>query len=674
MGQGSGNTYSWSTDAVTPFTSTQQTPNVTGSSTTNNSGNYTVVVTNSFLCTASAVEVVTVNPNPTLSAVVTQNVGCVGGSDGIITATASNGTPVYNYTNDGFASQNNSGVFNNLPVGTQTITVQDDNGCSTTIISPALTAISSTPTTVAVTVPFTGMPTNVCNGTTATLSIAAVPNATMYIWDAPAGAYFNGVATNVSPFTTSTPSVTVTYGNPSGSLYTTGVQAANGCGASLRKVQKTRGLTSVPASVSGSLTACASTTGTYTTPVIPEASSYVWTVTGNATVSGTGTTATVTFGAGWTGGTLCVSSATSCYTSPAKCIAISNTATALSSLTGATTACPNTVLPYSVNASGGAATYAWTAPAGATIASGQGTPSVTVSYSAGYSAVGSICVNVTSICGITSANKCKTVAPGLPTQPSSITGSLSGLCNQTKIYSCPSQGGATTYNWTSPGSISSGQGSTSISTTFGTFTTGNVCVTASNTCGSSIARCVPVKGAPNTPGAITATPSSWCANTSGIEFDVNVSALTGIYSLNWAYPTSPVATYVLGGGNSTSLIMDWGTGSGAINVTASNACGNATKTSSWSSTCRQGEVGTVSTLTVSPNPTTGMININYTAQKGSTVINVLDLAGRVVMGQTVSSVDGSNNTQLDMSKLAKGAYMLSVQSTQGNKQVKVVVE
>ncbi len=672
-GQTTGNTYSWSTDAVTPFTSAQQNPSVTGSATVNNSGNYTVVVTNSFLCTATAVESVTVNPNPVLNLVSVQNVGCVGGSDGVITVSASNGTPNYDYSADGFATQNNTGVMTNLPTGPTTVVVLDANGC-TGSLTQSLTAISSTPTTAAVVVPFTGMPTNVCAGTTANLSIAAVPNATMYIWDAPAGAYFNGNVLNVSPFTTSTPSVTVTYGAPSGSLYTTGVQAANGCGASLRKTQKTRGLTSVPASVSGALTACASTGGTYTTPAIPEASSYLWTITGNATVSGTGTTATVTFGPGWTGGTLCVSSQTSCYTSPAKCIAITNTAATLSNLTGATTACPNTVLPYSVNASGGAATYAWTAPPGATIASGQGTNNVTVSYGAGYSAVGSICVNVTSICGITSPTKCKTVAPGLPTVPSSITGSLTGLCNQTKVYSCPSQGAGVTYNWTSPGAITSGQTTTSISTTFGAFSTGNVCVTATNSCGTSASRCVPVKGAPNAPGAITATPGSWCANTAGIEFDVNVGALTGSYVLNWAYPSSPVATYVLGGGNSTSLIMDWGTGSGAINVTASNACGAATKTSTWSSTCREGAVAEVSSMTVSPNPTTGVINVSYTASKGSTVIRVLDLAGRVVMTQNTSSVEGSNNTQLDMSKLAKGAYMLSVQSTQGAKQIKVVVE
>ena len=310
-------------------------------------------------------------------------------------------------------------------------------------------------------------------------------------------------------------------------------------------------------------------------------------------------------------------------------------------------------------------------------ASGSSTTnSIAVTFGPGYNSVGSICVSVTSICGVTSAVKCKTVAPGLPSQPSSISGPTNGLCGQSVVYTCPSQGPGTTYTWTVPAGafIVSGQGTTSVNVSYGTFTTGSVCVTASNTCGSSTARCITVKGAPASPIAITATPSSWCANTPGIEFNANVSNVTGAYTLSWLYPTSPVATYTLGGGNSTQLILDWLTGTGNVNVTAYNACGSGTKSTTWSNTCREGEVGTVNTFTVSPNPTTGVVYVNYTAQKGNTVVNVLDLAGRVVMTQTANSVEGVNTMQLDLSKLAKGAYMLNVQSAQGNKQVKVVVE
>lgn len=674
LGQGTGNTYSWTTNALAPFTSSQQTPNVTSSAITDNSGDYTVVVTNIFLCTASVTENVIVNENPTLNLVSTQNVGCIGGNDGVITVSASGGSSPYVYSTDNFSTQNTTGVMNNLPSGPSTVEVQDGNNCSASLTA-SLTYTSTVPTSASVVVPFIGMPTNVCNGTTATLSIPAVSNATMYIWDAPAGSYFNGNVLNVSPFTTNTPSVTVTYGAPSGSLYVTGVQAANGCGGSLRKIQKTRGTISVPASISGSLTKCQNTTETYSIAAVDAATSYLWTITGDASVSGTGTSVTVTFGPAWNGGTLCVSAQTSCYTSPSKCIAISNSASTLNSISGSFSACPNSVLAYSVPASTGAATYNWTAPPGASVTSGAGTSNVSVTYSPGYSSVGSICVSVTSICGVTSALKCKTVAPGLPTVPSSITGALTGLCNQSIAYSCPSQGVGTTYTWTAPSgaTVSSGQGTTSISVQYGPFSTGNVCVVANNACGSSSARCVPVKGAPNSAGAITANPSSWCAGDQ-VEFTVNTSALTGSYIINWSYPGPSVATYVIGGGNSSSLTLDWVTGTGNINVITSNACGAATKTSTWSSTCRQGELANVSSLTVFPNPTTDVINVTYSATKGHTDITVLDLAGRVVLTQNSNSVEGINNTQIKMSGLAKGAYLLQIQSTQGTRQVRVVVE
>jgi hypothetical protein len=44
------------------------------------------------------------------------------------------------------------------------------------------------------------------------------------------------------------------------------------------------------------------------------------------------------------------------------------------------------------------------------------------------------------------------------------------------------------------------------------------------------------------------------------------------------------------------------------------------------------------------------------------------------MTKTTSSIDGMNNTQLDLSGVAKGAYMIHVQSTNGSQQVRVVVE
>ncbi|GIV33764.1 MAG: hypothetical protein KatS3mg031_1299 [Chitinophagales bacterium] len=56
------------------------------------------------------------------------NVACNGDSSGSITVAASNGTPPYQYSLDGVNFQN-SGTFNNLPVGNYTVTARDAIGC-----------------------------------------------------------------------------------------------------------------------------------------------------------------------------------------------------------------------------------------------------------------------------------------------------------------------------------------------------------------------------------------------------------------------------------------------------------------------------------------------------------------------------------------------------------------
>ncbi|HOZ91123.1 MAG TPA: hypothetical protein PKX59_09415 [Bacteroidia bacterium] len=208
--------------------------------------------------------------------------------------------------------------MNNLPTGMSTIYVADGNACQAQI-SGSLTYTSTAPPAQSVNVPILGMPAYACNGTTATISVAAVANATQYTWDGPVGTTFNG---NPSPYISTTPSVTVVFGAPNGSGYRIGVQAGNGCGSSLRKSQWLRGIVSTPAAVSGATTTCANSSGTYSTVAVDGATSYLWTVSGDATVSGNGTSVTVNFGPSWTGGTLCVSAQTPCFNSPSKCLVI----------------------------------------------------------------------------------------------------------------------------------------------------------------------------------------------------------------------------------------------------------------------------------------------------------------------------------------------------------------
>jgi hypothetical protein len=76
-------------------------------------------------------------PEPAIAltgnAAVTQNVSCYGFSDGIITASASGGWGLYQYSKDGGATWQNSPVFNGLVAGSYTIKVKDLYNCIITL-------------------------------------------------------------------------------------------------------------------------------------------------------------------------------------------------------------------------------------------------------------------------------------------------------------------------------------------------------------------------------------------------------------------------------------------------------------------------------------------------------------------------------------------------------------
>ncbi len=516
----------------------------------------------------------------------------------------------------------------------------------------------------------TGAPLDVCPPATGiTLTTTNDPTASSYTWYMGPGT--NGVTFN--PASTTNTQV-IDLATTSNSTYGIRVVANNACGASAYRSISIRRAVSTPAAVTGPVTVCANGTYGYSTAPVTGATSYLWSGPAGTMFNGSNPTpyttasnsVSATLPAGFTTGTIGVAAQVACFTSTVKTLAVSTSAVALGVITGNAVVCPGQTYAYTVPASSGAASYTWTLPAGATGTSS--TNSINVTYGASVPSA-NVCVTATSICGVNTLPRCKSVAPGIPAQPASITGPTNGLCNQTINYTCPSQVGVT-YNWTGPAGsvVNSGQGTNGISITFPIYSdvpAKTLCVTASNSCGTSAARCITVRGAPNTPASITANPSSWCANTSGIEFNANTSNVSGNYTLSWTYPGPSVATYVIGGGNTTMLLLDWGTGSGNVTVTAQNACGSGTKILAASSTCREDEIGAEATaMQVYPNPSTGIVNVDFTATISNVImLTVTDMAGRIVTSQPVETAAGINRLQLDLSHVAKGVYTLNLSAT-----------
>ena len=118
------------------------------------------------------------------------------------------------------------------------------------------------------------------------------------------------------------------------------------------------------------------------------------------------------------------------------------------------------------------------------------------------------------------------------------------------------------------------------------ITTGQVCAYAVNSCGTSLSKCVTVKGAPNTPLAITCYNSPMCPYAQGAQFTADTTGLGGCTFL-WTYPAT--TTYVSGQGT-PAITLNWGSANGPVSFKAINACGFALRSLTITCGClRQGD-------------------------------------------------------------------------------------
>jgi hypothetical protein len=126
---GSGSGYTYSTNNGASFTGSGTPFTFSGLV----AGTYGVVVKDSVSCLSTATVVTITDPGgPSLSLGQTPTT-CNGGSDGQVTATFSGGTGPYQVKIDAgsYATQNSPYTFTGLAAGSHTVTVKDNNGCTT---------------------------------------------------------------------------------------------------------------------------------------------------------------------------------------------------------------------------------------------------------------------------------------------------------------------------------------------------------------------------------------------------------------------------------------------------------------------------------------------------------------------------------------------------------------
>ncbi|MFN5355655.1 MAG: T9SS type A sorting domain-containing protein, partial [Bacteroidota bacterium] len=585
--------YSWSTGATTEDLSGIV------------SGSYNVTVTDANGCTTSSGVTIT-QPAAALGGSVSgTNVDCNGNATGAADLSVTGGTAPYSYSwNNGAITQDLSG----LVAGTYTVVITDANGCSATrsitITEPATLVASSSNTSVT------------CLGATSTITVSAVGGTAPY---------------------SGTGDYTVVAGT-----YSYTVTDANGCTSTTNITVSEADVVfptiTVPADITVGTDAgvCYATVASLGTPVTSDNCAVV-SVTNNAPATYPVGTTTVT----WT-----VVDPAGNTTTANQLVTVTNTLPALGAVQGTLTAC----VPYAAGSTTfsvapisdgiNSTVYNWTVPTGFTISAGQGTSSITVTWTSitlDPTIAGQISVIASTPCSTRTSNASVVYASTAPVTPPSISGPSRVCPGETVTYSVASVARASSYVWTvaTGMTITAGAGTNVITVSVdGSYTGGNVTVAASNSCGTSPVRTrTTVFNTPNTPGAISGTTSGVC----GLTQTYSIVAVSGASSYTWSVSGGTINS----GQGTNSVSVSW-TGSGttgSIAVKSVNACGeSALRTAS------------INKIPARPEPIVGSTTpCGGTTQAYSvaTVASASSYTWTVTAGGAISAGQGTKNITVD---------------------------
>jgi hypothetical protein len=133
---------------------------------------------------------------------------------------------------------------------------------------------------------------------------------------------------------------------------------------------------------------------------------------------------------------------------------------------------------------------------------------------------------------------------------------------------------------------------------------------------------------------------------------------------------------ILAGQGSTNIDVTWGTGTGNVNVTASNTCGSSgTRSQSFTTGCREEGLSTGDNFTVYPNPAHDKVTVSiYVKETAQFNIKLRDLSGRVILSEDHDGSAGTNSYEMELKNFAKGIYMLEVQTATESWKTKVIIE
>jgi large repetitive protein len=432
----------------------------------------------------------------------------------------------------------------------------------------------------------------------------------------------------------------------------------------------------LPTVITGADFGCEGTTGNaYSVVADPVNDSYQWNGISGATIAtGQGTNAvTVDFGPSVNSGyTISVRAINSCGISGQVTKWIRRTVSIPLFATAPLVSCAGTSNDYSVTPVNGATSYTWIAPANATVTAGQGTENSTIDFGPSFTG-GKVCVTATNQC-MTTAQRCVNVVAA-PLMPGAVTGESKGVCNTSQPYSINPVAGASGYTWVAPAgaTITSGQGTPSVTVDYGpTFVTGDLSVVAENVCGDSPVRVRTIQAFPAKAASITGDLAP-CVSSTGNAY--SITPIPSATSYDWIVPAGAT---ISGGAGTNSITVDFGTTAGKIKVRGVNACGAGFYqeiTIAFGCRTISSAPSAVAVADIYPNPANDRITIAHQEGVSGTVnIVISDMTGRTLLNIEENVNSNNNLSEVNLSSLNNGIYMVEITTNQGKTINRIVKE
>lgn len=547
MGGTSPYTYLWSNSQISA--------SITGLA----AGTYSVTVTDNKSCTANASIIIT-QPAAFSVSVSSTNISCNGGNNGSSTATAGGGTGPYSYLWSG--GQTTPSV-NNLSAGAFSVTVTDNNGCT----SSASGNITQ-PAAITLTVSSTNAACGISNGS-ATVSAGGGTGSISFLWS---NGQTNSTATGLA---SGTYSVTVTDANNCSNSASTAVGSAGAPSVAVTT-------TDVSCSGSNNGTATASVTGG-TSPY-----TYLW--------SGGQTTATAT---GLAAGAYTVTVTGNDGCSASSSDTVNAAAAIVSSATSTNVSCNGgNNGTATVTTSGGNTPYSYLWSGGQTTATATGLQA------------GIYAITVTDNNGCTDSASSVTISqpPAIVVTTTATTASC-GSSNGSATATATGGAGGFTFTW------SNGQtGATATAIAAGTY---SVSATDSSGCFNAATVAVNNSGAPLVTVAVN---NVFCNGGNNGSATANATGGVTPYSYNWSNGQTTASANGLTAGNYSVTVSDNNNCVTIKSTTITEPTALVLTTSSTNAAC--GSSNGSATATVSG----GVTPYQYSWAGGQTTANITGLS------------------------------------------------